>query len=124
MMFLIQLLKNSILLLRGKSTFATLLRCSGAPIMSVSGHSRTFSPVNSGSSLLRSGISNFTATHQTWTKLDQYHCTDGKYIPVEDRGSSNGEGHHDDQVGEEGKGAEDQVGPGSKPSFNHLSSVQ
>ena len=124
MMFLIQLLENSILLLRGKSTFATLLRCSGAPIMSVSGHSRTFSPVNSGSSLLRSGISNFTATHQTWTKLDQYYCTDGKYIPVEDRSSSNGEGHHDDQVGEEGKGAEDQVGPSSEPSFNHLSSVQ
>merc|ERR1719167_1926479 len=43
---------------------------------------------------------------------------------VEDRGSSNGERHHDDQVGEEGKGAEDQVGPRSEPSFNHLSSVQ
>ena len=124
MMFFIQLLENSTLLLRGKSTFATLLRCSGATIMSVSGHSRTFSPVNSGFLLLRSGISNFTATHQTWTKLDQYHCTDGYYIPVEDRGSSNGEGHHDDQVGEEGKGAEDQVGPSSEPSFNHLSSVQ
>merc|ERR1719495_2292066 len=39
---------------------------------------------------------------------------------VEDRGSSNGEGHHDDQVCEEGKGAEDQVGPCSEPSFNHL----
>ena len=40
--------------------------------------------------------------------------------PVEDCRASNGEGHHDDEVGEEGKGAEDQVGLGSKAGLDDL----
>jgi len=43
---------------------------------------------------------------------------------VQDCSSGDGEGHHDDEVGEEGKGAEDQVGPGSKAGFDHLVGIQ
>ena len=46
------------------------------------------------------------------------------YQAVQDSCASNGEGHHHDQVGEEGKGAEDQVGPGSEAGFDHLVEVQ
>ena len=45
-------------------------------------------------------------------------------IPVQDGSSGNGEGHHDDEVGEEGKGAEDQMGPGSEAGFDHLVEIQ
>ena len=45
-------------------------------------------------------------------------------IPVQDCSSGDGEGHHHDEVGEEGKGAEDQVGPGSEAGFDHLVEVQ
>ena len=41
-------------------------------------------------------------------------------VPVEYRSAGNGEGHHDDEVGEEGEGAEDQVGLGSKPGLDDL----
>jgi hypothetical protein len=40
--------------------------------------------------------------------------------PVEYGGARNGEGHHDDEVGEKGEGAEDQVGHLPKPSLDHL----
>jgi len=43
---------------------------------------------------------------------------------VQDCGSGDREGHHDDEVGEEGKGAEDQMGPGSKAGFDHLVEIQ
>ena len=41
-------------------------------------------------------------------------------VPVEYRSAGNGEGHHDDEVGEEGEGAEDQVGPLPESSLDHL----
>ena len=40
--------------------------------------------------------------------------------PVEDRGAGDGEGHHDDEVGEEGEGAEHEVGVGPEPGLDHL----
>ena len=40
--------------------------------------------------------------------------------PVEDSGAGDGEGHHDDQVSQEGKGAEHQVGAGPEPRLDHL----
>ncbi len=40
--------------------------------------------------------------------------------PVEYGGARNGEGHHDDEVGEEGERAEDQVGHLPKPRLDHL----
>ena len=42
------------------------------------------------------------------------------YPPVEDRGAGDGEGHHDDEVGEEGEGAEHEVGVGPEPGLDHL----
>ena len=41
-------------------------------------------------------------------------------LPVENSSSSNGQGHHDNQVGQEGKSAENQVGAFSKTSFDNL----
>ena len=35
----------------------------------------------------------------------------GKVLPVEHCCASDGQGHHHNQVGEEGEGAEDDVGP-------------
>ena len=40
--------------------------------------------------------------------------------PVEHCRASNGEGHHDNEVGEEGKGAEDEVGLWSKAGLDDL----
>lgn len=42
------------------------------------------------------------------------------YKPVKDSGSSNGERHHHDEVGEEGEGAEDNVGPAAEPRLDNL----
>ena len=41
-------------------------------------------------------------------------------LPVKNSSASNGEGHHDNQVGEEGKGAEYKVGPLPESSLDHL----
>jgi len=43
---------------------------------------------------------------------------------VQDGSSGYGEGHHHDEVGEEGKGAEDEMGPGSEAGFDHLVEIQ
>ena len=40
--------------------------------------------------------------------------------PVKNRRASDGEGHHDNEVGEEGEGAEDEVGLRSKAGFDDL----
>ena len=45
-------------------------------------------------------------------------------IPVENSSSSNSQGHHDNQVGQEGKGAEHKVGAFSKTSFDNLKQIQ
>ena len=42
------------------------------------------------------------------------------FVPVKNSSASNGEGHHDNQVGEEGKGAEDKVSPLPESSLDHL----
>ena len=42
------------------------------------------------------------------------------FKPVENSSSSNGQGHHDNQVGQEGKSAEHKVGTFSKTSFDNL----
>ena len=41
-------------------------------------------------------------------------------LPVENCSPSNGQWHHHDQVGQEGKGTEDQMGPSSKPGLYNL----
>ena len=46
------------------------------------------------------------------------------YQAVQDSSASDGEGHHHDQVGKEGKGAEHQMGARSKPSLDHLKKEQ
>jgi len=52
------------------------------------------------------------------------HCSklwaEVSYQAVQDSCASDGEGHHHNQVGEEGKGAEHQVGAGSKSGLDHL----
>ena len=40
--------------------------------------------------------------------------------PVEDSGAGDGEGHHHNQVSQEGEGAEHQVGAGPKPGLDYL----
>ena len=40
--------------------------------------------------------------------------------PVEDGGAGDGEGHHHNQVSQEGKGAEHQVGAGPEPRLDYL----
>ena len=42
------------------------------------------------------------------------------FKPVKNSSSSNGQGHHDNQVGQEGKSAENKVGSFSKTSFDNL----
>ena len=41
-------------------------------------------------------------------------------LPVEDSCAGDGEGHHHDQVGQEGKGAEHQVSARPEPCLDHL----
>ena len=41
-------------------------------------------------------------------------------LPVENCSAGNSEGHHHDQVGQEGEGAEDQMGSFSKPGLYNL----
>ena len=41
-------------------------------------------------------------------------------LPVENCSASNGQWHHHDQVGKEGKGTEDQMGSSSKPGLYNL----
>jgi len=58
---------------------------------------------------------------------EEHCCQFGAQIShkaVQDCSSGHGEGHHHDEVGEEGEGAEDQVGPGSEAGFDHLVEVQ
>ena len=42
------------------------------------------------------------------------------FLPVENCSAGNSEGHHHDQVGQEGEGAEDQMGSSSKPGLYNL----
>ena len=44
--------------------------------------------------------------------------------PVKNRRASDGEGHHDNEVGEEGEGAEDEVGLRSKAGLDDLQKQQ
>ena len=45
-------------------------------------------------------------------------------LPVEDGCPCDGEGHHHDEVGEEGEGAEHEVGHPTKPSLDHLPKIE
>ena len=41
-------------------------------------------------------------------------------LPVKNSSARDGEGHHDDEVGEESEGAEDEVRPLPEPGLDHL----
>ena len=62
---------------------------------------------------------------QGWIHIIIYHLlTFFHVMPVENSSSSNSQGHHDNQVGQEGKGAEHKVGAFSKTSFDNLKQIQ